>query len=203
MAVGQHALDGIDSAIDDAVASHAGSELRHTAWALLSQPGGSPLAAAAVVLAAMLCWRAGEPRTAVLIVAVSLTGAVLVSMLKEAYGRPYPFSNAEDVWSLIGRAYPSGHATGATLSWGAALLLGTRALRRRTNHPGPAPWAVWTWAAVAVVVGLDRVLIRVHWASDVVGAWLLSLALLGAAWMVDDRLAAPGPWRWRRTRLAD
>lgn len=81
-----------------------------------------------------------------------------------------------------GRAYPSGHTMGATLSWGVALLLGLRAVQRRRGFD---PWAVGAWAAIAFVGGISRIPVYAHWWTDVVGAWLLGASLLALAILVD------------------
>jgi membrane-associated phospholipid phosphatase len=120
-------------------------------------------------------------------------------------GEPQPFNPSyvpEDLTGLPdrwGRAYPSGHTMGATLSWGLALLLGVRALQGRRSFDG---WAVATWAGIAVVGGLTRLPVHAHWITDVVGSWLLGGMLLATAILLDD-LWSPRddgpvpPWRLR------
>lgn len=88
-----------------------------------------------------------------------------------------------------GRAYPSGHTIGATVSWGLALLLGTRAVQRTRRFDA---WAVGAWAAIALMGGVSRIPVHSHWWTDVVGSWLLGGALLALAIAIDDAWAARG-----------
>jgi undecaprenyl-diphosphatase len=65
-------------------------------------------------------------------------------------------------------SFPSGHATRTA---GLVIVLGTA-----------APWA-WALAPWAVAVGVGRVALRAHFASDIVAGWLLG-ALLGCILVV-------------------
>lgn len=104
-----------------------------------------------------------------------------------AVGRPRPPLPG---WatSAAGLSFPSGHATTATLGCGLIALIVARSSgsgRRRVA-------AVALATIAAVVVGATRVLLGVHWVTDVVGGWALGVALL----MVADRLLARLPATW-------
>ncbi len=92
-----------------------------------------------------------------------------------------------------GRAYPSGHTMGG-IAWAVAILLGTRAVQRARPLDR---WAIGTAVAIALVVGVARVVVRAHWASDVVGSWGLGAALIGLAILMDDA------WHARKAARAD
>ena len=86
-------------------------------------------------------------------------------------------------------AFPSGHATTAALTAGLLVLaISLRAPRGRTLL------AVVT-ACWGALVGLTRVYLGVHWFTDVVGGWLLSIGWLGlclsaaASWLPDRFIA--------------
>lgn len=92
-------------------------------------------------------------------------------------------SDLESFPTRPGRAYPSGHTMGATLSWGLALVLGTRAVQRRQHLD---PWALAAWGTVAFLGGISRLPVHAHWWTDVVASWLLGIALLALGILADD-----------------
>ena len=71
-------------------------------------------------------------------------------------------------------AYPSGHANNAAVVYILFIMLVPQA-----RHPG------WQLAAafMIIVTGLSRILLGVHWPTDVIGGWMLgaSFALMAAA----------------------
>ena len=105
-------------------------------------------------------------------VLVTVFGAELLStLLKEAVSRVRP---CIDVASCPGTSsYPSGHATGAAAFWTVVAVLLLPRLGRRA----------WALLAVPVVVAATRVLLGVHYLSDVL-AGLLVGGCWAAAWTV-------------------
>ena len=70
--------------------------------------------------------------------------------------------------------FPSGHASAAMAVYGTACYLIWRL--------APAPWrrpSLALAAALVTAIGLSRVLLQVHFASDVAAGWAISLA-----WMI-------------------
>ncbi|GGV34926.1 phosphatase PAP2 family protein [Streptomyces spectabilis] len=116
--------------------------------------------------------------------ATCLVGTLLQQALKAAVGRERPVW-PDPVDSAHYAAFPSGHALTATVVCGLLLWL----LRR--YGVGAALWR--TAVAVAVVsvvgVGLTRVWLGVHWASDVVAGWLLGALIVTVAIALFDRYA--------------
>lgn len=70
-------------------------------------------------------------------------------------------------------AFPSGHASNAT----ALALLGVLLLWPRLRRAGRLA-AVAAAVLVAGFVGVTRVALLVHWPSDVLGGWLLGIAIV-------------------------
>jgi membrane-associated phospholipid phosphatase len=105
-------------------------------------------------------------------VLVTVFGAELLStLLKEAVSRVRP---CVDVASCPGTSsYPSGHATGAAAFWTVLAVLLLPRLGRRA----------WVLLAVPVIVAATRVLLGVHYLSDVL-AGLLVGGCWAAAWTV-------------------
>lgn len=137
-------------------------------------------------LAAVVCvvlWRRGLRGRAVRVAVAALAVSAVQQGLKAVVGRERPVW-PDPVDSAHFAAYPSGHAMTATVVCGVLLCL----LPRRTPR-----WAVrtaWATAVVSVLgVGFTRIYLGVHWPSDVLGGWLLGVALAALAVM------APGPRR--------
>jgi len=114
-------------------------------------------------------------------VALAIVGQnVLTRTVKELADRVRPDLNP--IAETLGPSFPSGHsATAATFFAAAALVLG----RRRSR-----PWrAALAGGAVAITVGVagSRVLLDVHWLSDVIAG-----VALGWAWFAAVSLAFGG-----------
>ncbi|WP_422678103.1 phosphatase PAP2 family protein [Blastococcus brunescens] len=77
---------------------------------------------------------------------------------------------AEPVSYASGFAFPSGHTMGSAIGVSVLLLVFLPVMAPSWRRP-----AVAVGTLFAVAVGLSRVVLGVHWASDVLGAWLLSL----------------------------
>jgi undecaprenyl-diphosphatase len=126
------------------------------------------IGAAAVVLALRRRWRL----TAYLLV----TGAgelVLDPVLKALVGRLRPVV-AHPIAHGNGNSFPSGHALGSIVCYGALFLVFL-----------PAARGTWRRVLTAVIVtliaaiGISRLLLGVHYLSDVLGAWALGITWLG------------------------
>ena len=155
------------------VASHL-----RTAWvtdaakivsALGSAAVNLPLAAlAALLLAARRRWA----EAAVLVAAVAII-YVGVAELKDAIARPRP---SNPLTSVAGFAFPSAHAAHAVIFPWLALTL---AVRLRPGMAGGTALLV-LGIALAALVGLSRVYLRVHYLSDVNAGWALGVAAFAA-----------------------
>ncbi|WP_431987714.1 phosphatase PAP2 family protein [Streptomyces parvulus] len=138
------------------------------------------LLCAVVVL--WLWFRRGDRWTAVWLGAACLLGSLLQQVLKAAVDRPRPVW-PDPVDSAHYAAFPSGHAMTATFVCGLLVWL--------VHYYGASPAlrrAAWAVAAVSVAgVGVTRVWLGVHWATDVAGGWLLGVLVTVAAVLVHRR----------------
>ncbi|MGC9407809.1 phosphatase PAP2 family protein [Streptomyces sp. DZ1-3] len=138
------------------------------------------LLCAVVVL--WLWFRRGDRWTAVWLGAACLLGSLLQQVLKAAVDRPRPVW-PDPVDSAHYAAFPSGHAITATFVCGLLVWL--------VHYYGASPAlrrAAWAVAAVSVAgVGVTRVWLGVHWATDVAGGWLLGVLVTVAAVLVHRR----------------
>lgn len=149
----------------------------------------------AVVIGAVLSWRARSPIPALILIGTVGAAALVSTVTKTVVGRSRP-PIASQVLLETDHSFPSGHATGAmALFMTAALLLGY------AWSPARRALLLVTAAAVAVVVSVTRLYLGEHWLSDVIGGMLLGglAAVIGGAlytsWMArshDRRTGALG-----------
>ncbi|MDQ6635598.1 MAG: phosphatase PAP2 family protein [Gemmatimonadota bacterium] len=100
-------------------------------------------------------------------------GGLLIDMtLKAAVHRPRPTYGAA---YLHGHTYsfPSGHSMGSIIGYGMLLYLVHHAWAGRTTVRGAAYVAT---VAIILLIGLSRILLGVHYPSDVLGGWAAGLA---------------------------
>lgn len=135
--------------------------------------GGTPRWIIVILLCALV-WHWCGPRCAMALGGASLLGNLASSLLKLGFGvtRPDVIPHLDHQTSF---SYPSGHATSAAVVY--LLLAWLVPLRWRR--------AAWSLAGVMILLnGVSRIMLGVHWASDVIGGTLLGagFALLGAWW---------------------
>jgi undecaprenyl-diphosphatase len=126
------------------------------------------LAPAALIVVAVAVHRGARKRP--LIVAASLFGfSLLIALLKHLYHIDRP-----DVTAALTFSFPSGHTSGSTA---VSIVLGYVLHREKI-----APRLAWVIATlVPFLVGLSRIVLDMHWASDVLGGWLIGAAYAAAA----------------------
>lgn len=115
-----------------------------------------------VVVAVAGLVRGGRFRWAVYLALTAAGGAVLNQALKFQYLRQRP-DLGKAVVGATGYSFPSGHAMGATVVLGALAYLAARSGRSwRTKSA-----AFSALATLALAIGISRLYLGVHWASDV------------------------------------
>ncbi len=118
----------------------------------------------------------GRGRAALfVVVAFPLTYGVRL-LLVDAIARPRP---ADRLAAAAGWSFPSGHSTSAAAAGLIVIIAGWPLLHRRWSRAA----LVTVAAGWAVAVGVSRVALVVHWPSDVLGAWLLTLTVVPAVAM--------------------
>ncbi|MGI5353805.1 phosphatase PAP2 family protein [Streptomyces sp. CA-252508] len=138
-----------------------------------------------VAVGVVWLWWRGERLLAVWTGVVSALGSAVQQVLKAAVGRDRPWW-PDPVDTAHFAAFPSGHAMTAAVTCGLALWL----LARFGVGRGPRT-AVLVVGAVSVLgVGLTRLYLGVHWASDVLGGWLLGVCLVALAVLAYERRLA-------------
>lgn len=125
-------------------------------------------------------------RLGLFVVVTSLLGGLVDSAVKVLVDRPRPEFEVQ-LATALGKSFPSGHAMGSTVVYGALLLAYLPVVPRRRR-----PLAVAATAALVVAICATRLALGVHFLSDVVGGVVLGLAWLAAS------VAAFRIWRGER-----
>ncbi len=146
---------------------------------------GGPVGTFAVAgIAAVILLRATRRADAAFVVLSVVGITILVAVLKAIFERGRP-----EIGSPIplprSFSFPSGHAATAVVLYGALGLLVAEQARSRTRAAG---WLVGA-ALIAAAIGASRVLLNVHFVSDVAAGFAVGLALLGCSALVRDVLA--------------
>ena len=145
--------------------------------------------AAVVLVAVALLWQHHQ-RAAQWLAASAIIGFAVQNAVKALVGRVRP------VWPgspfhLATPAFPSGHAMSGIDLW---VVLGV--LRVLAPLGRPARWVGALVIAVGVLMGPSRLILGVHWSSDVLAGWLLGAAAACAAaalvgWRANVAAARP------------
>ncbi|GAC1375418.1 MAG: hypothetical protein NVS3B25_25390 [Hymenobacter sp.] len=141
-----------------------------------------PFLLPAGILAPLLLRRAGHPREAWELVLAMLGGILLNQLLKLYFNRPRPTNALLHTWGL---SFPSGHAMLGGIFYGCVAWL----LVRHFGRPGWAmPLLLW-----AGLIGLTRVYLHAHYATDVLAGFAGA-----AAWLVAVRAGLKLFWKEER-----
>ncbi len=173
-------LSGLDSSVAEWGNRHA-SAWSHDALTLVTQLGETWLVVlVAIAVAAVEIARTRNRWVVPFLVAVIFGDKLLTEAIKQIVDRARPAIEA--VAATLGPSFPSGHTSTAAASWAAFALVAGRWWGRRA-WPALAGVAV----GIAVAVAASRVLLDVHWLSDVLGG-----LALGWAWFAICAIAFGG-----------
>jgi len=173
-----HPILPLDVAITRSFQQNQAPWLRITMLAI-SYAGSSLLLPALVLLTVVAFWALGDRLEAVFIVGLSAFSLLLNLLLKIQVSRPRPTSNLVHViQTAVGYSFPSGHVMAYIAYWG--LLFGFGVILFEGRHWWRTALLI-TSAAFVVLIGPSRVYLGDHWASDVIGAYLIGGTLLGLA----------------------
>lgn len=141
-------------------------------------PAGMTVCAVLAGILLSVAWRSWTPVVALTATAAGAT--VLSIVFKEVLARPRP-PLLHAVAAADGYGFPSAHAAAAAAVCGAAAWLCSVRMRSWWVRAG-----IWAAAVMlAALVGISRVYLGVHWATDVIGGWIfgiLWLAVVVSSW---------------------
>ena len=106
-------------------------------------------------------------------------GVVLSEGLKAVFGRDRP-PEAYQAVETINASFPSGHALLSAVFYLSIGVMLTRAFPRRRFKA----YVLGVAVLLTLIVGLTRVYLAAHWASDVLAGWSVGAAWAMALWLV-------------------
>ena len=164
-------LSLIDATITNSIKTNI-SPIALQIFAVLTHFGDRQMLFAIGVLVTVWLWHARR-RPLAIGWAFTLTGnAVLNPMLKLYFERLRPL-NEHGVANALGWSFPSGHASGAMVTYGMLTYIAMRTL--------PSVWhlpAVLGATSLVLAVGFSRIVLQVHFTSDVAAGFASGLAWL-------------------------
>jgi undecaprenyl-diphosphatase len=153
---------------------------------IVTRVGEAPYLAIGGLIVAWMLVRRGARIRPIMVATIPLIPRLITHALKDSYAVLRPPGGLE---SAVSTSFPSGHTSAGTAI---ALILGY-VLARDGNSPRVG---LGIATLVPLLVGLSRVYLDLHWASDVAGGWIFGMAFAGAACvlyefmrMLDRRLS--------------
>lgn len=176
-------ISGLDRAVHDVVIERRDG--LGVIARVITVLGSSAVLLPASLVSAALFWQRGVRPEAVVLLAGPAVAAILALGIKVLVGRDRPPADHHLI-DVDTSSFPSGHATHAA-AFGAAMvaILWARAGRHRTL-------LAVAGASTAVLVGTTRLIVGVHWFSDVVAGWALGAATIAMVGALVARLPVRG-----------
>ena len=201
----------LDRHVDENLNVYAAAHRSQTsAWRHLSDVGAPAVLRTLMVVAGVILFGYRRLRAALLCVGVALGTLVVVTAVKNLVDRARPVV-AHPVAIAPGASFPSGHAFTAA----AGALLVVVLLSGEARPRGRTPVRIVA-VVLGVLIGFSRLVLGVHFPSDVLAGWFGAAALVfgllagvdassrfGPASADRQQLGgqrAPRPWRIRQRR---
>lgn len=153
----------------------------------LTALGGYPiliLISIFVVIALLI----GRKASAAFFLSVTLiSGSVVSSLLKLLFNRPRP-DLVDHLDKTFTSSFPSAHAMVSMIAW---LTLAAVAVRFMKSRPLRI-YVLWGAVTIALMIGMTRVYLGVHWPSDVIAGWAMGLTWASFSWLIADAFSRRG-----------
>ncbi|MES2437337.1 MAG: phosphatase PAP2 family protein [Patescibacteria group bacterium] len=168
------AIHSYDESIRNSVISHASPELTKIAlfFTYLANP---EVVAAVFIFLLILLFIVHEFQIIIFFLFGLAVGEGVIRLFKITFGRLRP----EDFLAITqgGYAFPSGHAFAAAMFYG---FVG-----HGLFHLCKTTWqrvlVILVTAELIIFIGLSRIVLGVHWPTDVLAGWLLGVAFLSSS----------------------
>jgi membrane-associated phospholipid phosphatase len=196
------ALHDLDSAAALWAHRNDGPGTRRVLDAITTLAATQGVAVIAVVVGALELIRLRSWAIPAFLAVVTLGDSLVTNAIKAAVARARPA--IEPVAATLGPSFPSGHSSTAAAFFAALALL---AGRRRSARVRAALAGVAV--AVAVAVACSRVMLDLHWVSDVVAGlalgwgWFAACAIAFGGWLLEFGQPVKAAARVRSPRTAE
>ena len=165
---------------------------------VVSYAGSTFVLPVLVLLTALLFWFGGLRLEAIFVVALSVISLGINTLVKILVERPRPNSHFVDVFqAATGQSFPSGHVMAYMAFWGLLFSFGIILFK------GVRWWRILLLVISALFVALigpSRIYLGDHWASDVLGSYLIGGVLLGITLWIYLKLKERGVLETERAR---
>jgi undecaprenyl-diphosphatase len=180
--VRQHArvVYSFDTSVYDALHSYVLTHptfLSVMGW--VTRLGDTLVVAVVDVIAFVICLAMRRPRAAVFVAVAGLSVWGLRLAMSRAVGRPRP---VDALWPAEGFSFPSGHTANSFAMGVIVVVTGWSVAGRRVRIA-----LVCVAALAALAIGASRVAGGVHWPTDVLGGWLLALAVCSLTGQIVEK----------------
>jgi undecaprenyl-diphosphatase len=182
------ALAGVDSAAARWARDHGSATTHHILEDVTSLASTEWVVVIVIAVGAIELARVPSRWIPLFLIVVVAGDSLVTNLVKEAVDRARP--TLDPAAATLGPSFPSGHSSTAAATFAALALL---AGRRRAH--GQKAVLAGLAVGLAVAVACSRVLLDVHWLSDVIGGlalgwgWFALCAAAFGGWML--RFAAP------------
>lgn len=149
---------------------------------------GSPIVLALITIF-VVCYLCIDGKRAIAVfVSVAIAGgAIFSTLLKLGFARPRP-ELVSHLVSVDSFSFPSSHATMATVTYLTLGVLLARVQKRRRMKF----YLISVALILAILVGLTRIFLGVHWPTDVIAGWCIGTAWALGCWLVATWLQYRG-----------
>jgi undecaprenyl-diphosphatase len=163
--------------------------------------GGVGVLTIVTVAVSVFLWLQGNRRTVALLLVSIGGGRIVSSLLKLAFDRPRP--DLVPYGSIVhSTSFPSTHSMMATIAYLTLAIL----LARVQTSRAVKLYLISLAAFLAVIVGVSRVYLGVHWPTDVIAGWTVGILWAMGTFAVAEALERRGavePERDERRATAD
>ncbi len=143
----------------------------------ISWPGFPPQAIIIPLVGVAALWVLGLHWEAVAALVTAVTSSALDGIIKDLIRRPRPAVNLVHVFRVLNSySFPSGHVVFYTAFFGFIVFLAFALLKPSLKRS----LLIVFFGLLILLVGVSRIYLGEHWASDVAGAYLLGILTLVA-----------------------